>query len=65
MYERGAQTPDEHRRVEAARDNEILNLLLSSPYSWAMDEVLRELHDQSARDGLARLAEAGLIRASH
>lgn len=54
-------TPEEHRRVEAARDDEILFLLFSSPYPWTVEELARELNDSDAADGVARLAAAGLV----
>jgi predicted transcriptional regulator len=54
-------TPEEDRRAEAERDDEVLFLLFSSPYPWSVDELARELDDACAPDRVARLAAAGLV----
>ena len=48
-------------RRESALDDEILRLLFSSSYPWAIEELARELGTGDAEDGVARLAGAGLV----
>lgn len=47
-------------RRELATDDEILRLLFSSPAPWSVDELVRELANTDAEDGVVRLVGAGL-----
>jgi predicted transcriptional regulator len=42
-------------------DSTVLRLLLDTREPWSVEEIVREVEDQAARDAVCRLAAAGLI----
>jgi predicted transcriptional regulator len=48
-------------QAERDIDSTVLRLLLNANAPWSIEEIVRELQDQDARDSVARLTSAGLV----
>ncbi len=48
-------------QAEKDLDSIVLRLLLDTREPWSMDEIVREVEDQAARDAVCRLAAVGLV----